>query len=245
MASGRPNRGFEIVNIESRRRRIHNSFKAELQEVALELFAKRGFDAVSFGDIAFAAGISERLMHRYFREMDDILLKGFCENAPSFCKALMTMPRTMAPVDAFQLAMACETAPLISLERVYAILILSEKSPKLRALVNERRRLWENEVSITIAAWLGSSTETDFGPDFWASAFFNAFAFALRAEAGEAGLNAEFYDPAKVAELAFESLRQLTAPPARLPAGLTNAAGIAQSHLPGRNQRSTVEMAGE
>jgi AcrR family transcriptional regulator len=141
------------MNKETRQRLIQDSFEADLREVALELFAKHGFDAVSSSDIAFAAGISERLLHLHFSGTEDILLRGFCESGPEFCKALMAMPRTLLPVDALQLAMASQTAPSISLERVHAIMILCEDSPRLRGLAVERCQSWQKQVASALRGW--------------------------------------------------------------------------------------------
>jgi AcrR family transcriptional regulator len=220
------------MNKETRQRLIQDSFEADLREVALELFAKHGFDAVSSSDIAFAAGISERLLHLHFSGTEDILLRGFCESGPEFCKALMAMPRTLLPVDALQLAMASQTAPSISLERVHAIMILCEDSPRLRGLAVERCQSWQEP-------------ETGFGADFWASAVFDAFKSALQVEAGTAAIHAEFNQPAKVIERAFENLRAATAPAQWMPAGLNDAQATSSPYRPRKQQSPAIQMAGD
>ena len=233
------------MNKETRQRLIQDSFEADLREVALELFAKHGFDAVSSSDIAFAAGISERLLHLHFSGTEDILLRGFCESAPGFCKALMAMPRTLLPVDALHLAMASQTAPSISLERVHAIMILSEDSPRLRGLVVERCQSWQKEVASAITDWLGAEPETGFGADFWAAAVFDAFKSALQVEAGTAAIHAEFKQPAKVIERAFENLRAATAPAQWMPAGLNDAQATSSPYRPRKQESPVIQMAGD
>lgn len=56
--------------VERRRRLIRD----EIGRVAIELFAERGFDAVTVDDIAEAAGTSQRTFFRYFATKDDIVL---------------------------------------------------------------------------------------------------------------------------------------------------------------------------
>jgi AcrR family transcriptional regulator len=55
-----------------RRRRERNAL--EIQGVAMELFAKRGYAAVTVDDIATEAGISERTFFRYFASKDQVLV---------------------------------------------------------------------------------------------------------------------------------------------------------------------------
>ncbi|MCW2543252.1 MAG: regulatory protein TetR [Frankiales bacterium] len=51
--------------------------RAELEQVALELFAARGFDATTVDDIAEAAGIARRTFFRYFASKNDIVWGDF------------------------------------------------------------------------------------------------------------------------------------------------------------------------
>ena len=54
-----------------RRRRL---LRDEIGMIAVELFASRGFDAVTVDDIAEAAGTSPRTVFRYFASKDEIVL---------------------------------------------------------------------------------------------------------------------------------------------------------------------------
>lgn len=54
----------KVVDHEARKRRI--------VDLALELFAKRGYHAASFGDIADACGLSRTNVYNYFKNKDEI-----------------------------------------------------------------------------------------------------------------------------------------------------------------------------
>ncbi|MGN9786088.1 TetR family transcriptional regulator [Nonomuraea sp. ZG12] len=58
------------------RERTRRAVAAEVTEVALRLFAERGFDAVTVDDIARAAGLSKRSFFRYFPAKEDVVLGG-------------------------------------------------------------------------------------------------------------------------------------------------------------------------
>lgn len=51
-----------------------DAVRARITEVALELFAERGFDQVTVDQIAAAAGMSGRTFHRYFQAKEDVVV---------------------------------------------------------------------------------------------------------------------------------------------------------------------------
>ena len=63
----------EIVSISLRERR-RLATEAEVSQAALDLFEDRGIAATTIGDIARAAGISERTFFRYFSSKEETVL---------------------------------------------------------------------------------------------------------------------------------------------------------------------------
>lgn len=53
--------------------------RRQLIESALELFADRGYDATTVGDIAARAGVAERSFFHHFASKDDVLFDGYAE----------------------------------------------------------------------------------------------------------------------------------------------------------------------
>lgn len=58
------------------------------ERVAWELFASRGFGAVTVDDIAMAAGVSSRTIYRYFPTKEDLLL-GFTRQGTTYLVSLI------------------------------------------------------------------------------------------------------------------------------------------------------------
>ena len=194
---------------ESRRLQFHNNFKAEIKEIAIELFAKRGYGMVSYRDIAFAANIPPRTMTRYFRDKESVLIDDLDQGATAFCHALRAQPGSLPPIEAFEQAMFSAKYPHYHLEHLLAAVICRDQCSKLRAAFNEFQLLWQTQVAAEIAEWLGSSKQEEFPPVFWASAIFTALKYTLRAEVGEAALEAEFTHPPAILALVFHNLKTM------------------------------------
>ena len=71
-----------------------------LREVALELYAERGFDATTVADIAARAGLTERTFFRHFADKREVLFTGSEELRDAIVTALSAAPDTVAPIDA-------------------------------------------------------------------------------------------------------------------------------------------------
>ena len=76
--------------------------RAELEQVALELFAERGFDATTVEEIAAAAGIGRRTFFRYFSSKNDAVWGEFEQGLHELRDALATADRRRPLLDALR-----------------------------------------------------------------------------------------------------------------------------------------------
>ena len=89
----------EPIDLRQRRR----AFTAdEIERVAIELFAARGFDEVTVDEIAEAAGISPRTFFRYFPTKADVVRAHQRRLVDRLVRALAARPADEGPVTALR-----------------------------------------------------------------------------------------------------------------------------------------------
>lgn len=77
---------------------------AQLERVALELFAQRGFDETTVDELATAAGLGRRTFFRYFPTKNDVVLGGLDEQLRRLRSELAALPAKGAPLDGVRAA---------------------------------------------------------------------------------------------------------------------------------------------
>lgn len=73
--------------------------RGELELVALDLFAERGFDQTTVDDVAEAAGIGRRTFFRYFASKNDVVWGDFDAALDSFRAQLAAVPESTPLLD--------------------------------------------------------------------------------------------------------------------------------------------------
>lgn len=83
--------------------------KERLELAALDLYATRGYDHTTIGDVAAHAGVTSRTYFRYFPDKREVLFGGADELRDRISRSLRDAPADMSPLDAALHAMsACE-----------------------------------------------------------------------------------------------------------------------------------------
>ncbi len=102
MGRKRSDRGAAIT--EHKAGRPRSTTARDLELVALDLFAARGFNDTTVEDIAVGAGVSRRTFFRYFESKAAVLWHGFDEEVDALRTVLATMPDSLSPMQAVRRA---------------------------------------------------------------------------------------------------------------------------------------------
>ena len=132
--------------------------KRTLQQAALELFAKQGYDDTTTEEIAERADVSPRTFFRYFPTKESVLFVGEYGWLEEFTTEFLSQPRSLTDLGAM-----CATLVNLSdrLVRSRRALLLYEKavasSATLRGGIMDHQQedIAKMAEAIAIAAWAG------------------------------------------------------------------------------------------
>jgi AcrR family transcriptional regulator len=112
-----------------------------LQQAALDLFAKQGYDETTTEEIAEKAGVSPRTFFRYFATKESVLFVGEYGWFQSFTTELVNQPSSLSDVAAIRQTLVTLAPGLVKIRRS---LLLYERavasSPTLRGRVRDRQQ---------------------------------------------------------------------------------------------------------
>jgi AcrR family transcriptional regulator len=139
------------------RSRTRENVRVQIAEVAFNVFAERGFDAVTATEVAEAAGISRASFFRYFESKEDAVFVAQEELGVKIAARLRERP---AGEDAWS-ALRQSLDPIIATYREsptqsLARLRLTRSTTKLRAHQLERFDQWKQLIGAALAERLGA-----------------------------------------------------------------------------------------
>jgi AcrR family transcriptional regulator len=138
---------------------------AQLEEVALRLFAERGFDAVTIDDIAAEAEVARRTFFRYFASKDDVLFADHHHQLDALRQALAARPVDEPPLTALRRAiLSMADSYEEDRERLLHRARILAATPSLRGRGLDRQRAGEQAVTDLVAEWLGVDPTRDLRP---------------------------------------------------------------------------------
>ena len=164
--------GLSGVALRERRRR---RTAEDLERIALQLFARRGFRAVTVDEIAAAAEVSPRTFFRYFPAKEDVLLADVRRRVEQLHAALAERPATEAPMVAVRHAFLAMAAAYDA-DREIALLwsgIVAD-TPELASRLSGLPSEYQAGVTELVATRLGVDAARDLRPRVIARATLSA-----------------------------------------------------------------------
>ena len=154
--------------------------RAQLAQVAFELFRREGFEKVTLDDLAAAAGVSRSTFLRYFGTKEDAVLGAFDGQDRRVADALRARPADEDEWTALRGAMDSVIAryhedPAGSLETTRLV----RDTPALRARQLEKQHSWRPALAEALAARAGSEEPATLGQSVRAAAALDCLNVAL------------------------------------------------------------------
>jgi AcrR family transcriptional regulator len=132
----------------------------QIADMAVDLFAERGYDNTTVEDICVATGISRTSFFRYFGSKEDVLLREFNGLGHLLLDALVTIPETETPWTALRKAIgplaAAYAADDVRNRRLITLVI---QTPSLRKLHQDKLEGWVALLRPEVARRLGGSAD--------------------------------------------------------------------------------------
>jgi AcrR family transcriptional regulator len=139
--------------------------RIDIVRVAMELFARHGFDDVTVDQIAAEAEVSHRTFYRYFATKEELILGSLQQALDDMTDAFTRRPRTESVIVSIREAVLGLAANYEdSLDRDLQRAAVFRATPSLQARQNERRAAFEGVMIPLIAERLGVDPKTDLGP---------------------------------------------------------------------------------
>lgn len=138
--------------------RTRRRVRAEIADVALNLFLEQGFEETTVDQVVAAAGISRRSFFRYFGTKEDIVFGDLVEQAPVILAALRARPDDEEIWDALRHAFGV-LSDRSSAQRGVAVARLVAANPGLRAAHLEKHLRWQEELAPEVERRLGPSDD--------------------------------------------------------------------------------------
>lgn len=153
---------------------------ARLEEVALRLFAERGFDSVTVDDIAAEAEVSRRTFFRYFAGKEDVLLTDHQKGVDQLRSALAERPPGEPALTALRRSiLSVASAYEDQRERLFLRATIMRQTPSLQVRGLGHQRAGEQAVTELMAEWLGVDPEHDLRPGVVAATTLGALRVAF------------------------------------------------------------------
>ncbi|WP_174248468.1 TetR family transcriptional regulator [Streptomyces hoynatensis] len=179
----------------------------ELSQAALQLLARKGYDAVTVDEVAATAGVSKRTFFRYFASKEDVVVQFLADMGAGISADLAARPAEETPSAALRHAVwvpiaACAGHHPDHSDRALRVVQLILRTPALLARFLERQAEWREELAAELARRLRLDPAGDLYPQLAAGMALTAFHAVLQRWSESEGTA----DPADLTDRAFAVL---------------------------------------
>lgn len=144
---------------EGLRERARRAVRAEIAEVAAELFTRQGFENTTVDEIAQAAGMTKRSFFRYFPAKEDVVFDRVDLTGESVVAEIAARPASESPWECLHHVLRTWQESIHASEEVLATLRLIEATPALTGRLHHRRIEWRRRVGEALRNRPGSDLD--------------------------------------------------------------------------------------
>lgn len=143
-----------------RRERNRRERRQRLEDVALELFERDGFDGATIDQIAAGAGLAPRTFFSYFETKDDLVLGDYADRLGRILDEFDRRPAGEHPWDALRAAFASVAADYeAESDRIRRRFTIMATSPSVTARSLQLQAGWERSLTERLRARLGATAD--------------------------------------------------------------------------------------
>lgn len=135
--------------------------RAAIQDAALDLFAKQGYDATTVDQIALHAEISTTTFFTYFRSKAEVIVSDHGTWLPALQRAIVAAPAAESDLDVMQHALQDVWVKSIDLRRTVRQAQAVATSHVLRGVSYDSGQIWLTSVANALADRHGLETPDD------------------------------------------------------------------------------------
>jgi AcrR family transcriptional regulator len=150
-----------MAKTEDLRARVRRRTRAEVAEVAFDLFAERGFEVTTADEVAAAAGVSRASFFRLFSSKEEAVFVALEATGVVIAAALAERPAREDPWTALRSAFTVALDQYLDdPEQALARARLAQQNPALRARLVDLQNSWGRDIREPLAARMGEPADS-------------------------------------------------------------------------------------
>jgi AcrR family transcriptional regulator len=150
-----------MAQTEDLRARVRRRTRAEVAEVAFDLFAERGFEVTTADEVAEAAGISRASFFRLFSSKEEAVFVALEATGAVIAAALVARPAREDPWTALRSAFTVATDQYLDdPPQALARARLIRDNPSLRARLSDLQTSWGMDIREPLAQRMGEPADS-------------------------------------------------------------------------------------